>query len=426
VRRVRWFEPDDPSTPIDWRVAAAILAPLFLNFTFWLDVGGRFWMVWPLPSYVILTAATALLGTALSALGPWFAVSRTRSLSASIEVSLGAAPALLMRWICMAFAGFWLAAAMSVPVRLWYFFLPATPVWQVYGLTVLSAAFLWHTGIQKLATEARLGFFTSKLGLALLVAALWRVRDGWPAIPAGFENASGPVLWHGLSELAGYLVPLGLFAGDLAVRIPRRRGVVLAATAGIALPLFVSVLLTGIVAIATARSSRYQPSLDPTVAMALFSKTASSALPGRWAIGAITVFGLGRFCIRAMSSAAPTRSAKWRRASLALFCAGACWVSIHWYVTSVRLTLNVLANCLAVMSAIITADWLLRHRATSRRIDWSGCAAFAVGLLAMLVPHDSWQPWLLPCYAAAFVACLVGRMLERAIDPQLLQLLHRD
>ena len=56
-----------------------------------------------------------------------------------------------------------------------------------------------------------------------------------------------------------------------------------------------TLLLVGVIGRATYASRFYQPSLEPTVAMALWSKVAGRALPGLMMIAAITMFGAVRF-----------------------------------------------------------------------------------------------------------------------------------
>jgi hypothetical protein len=227
---------------------------------------------------------------------------------------------------------------------------------------------------------------------------------------------TAPRLWSGLAELSAYVVPFGLLAADLSARLRTRKDAVLAATAGIAIPLFGSVLLAGIVAVATANSQFYQPSLNPTVSMALFGHVASSALPGRWAIGAITIFGVARFCIRSLSISVPVQPVRWKWAVVGLVCAVSCWLSLHPFAVWFEATMRGLANCLGAVSAILTADWLVRHRAASRRIDWTALAAFAIGIVVpWLLPHQWWEPRVLPCYGVAFAACVAGRWGTRAV-----------
>ena len=65
---------------------------------------------------------------------------------------------------------------------------------------------------------------------------------------------------------------------------------------GIALPLCGTLLLTAIIAAATYPAGYGQPSLQPTVAMALWNKAASSALPLRMVL--IGVHSVWRAAIR--------------------------------------------------------------------------------------------------------------------------------
>jgi hypothetical protein len=62
VRKLRWSdsEPDDPSTPIDWRIAALILATLFLNFPFWFRCNLCMWVPGPIIRSAVLLLAGPL------------------------------------------------------------------------------------------------------------------------------------------------------------------------------------------------------------------------------------------------------------------------------------------------------------------------------------------------------------------------------
>jgi hypothetical protein len=80
VHRIRWFDPesDDPATPVDWPVPALILATLFLNILFWEAHGLSLWPFRPLPLYLLLLGAVALLVTALFFMGPSLATQAAR------------------------------------------------------------------------------------------------------------------------------------------------------------------------------------------------------------------------------------------------------------------------------------------------------------------------------------------------------------
>lgn len=94
--RLRWFdpEPDDLSTPADWRFAALITATLFLNYPFWFIHGTDFRMSCALPLYAVRTAVAAMLITALFFVGPALACQAAkRPLFGIVENSLGSIPA---------------------------------------------------------------------------------------------------------------------------------------------------------------------------------------------------------------------------------------------------------------------------------------------------------------------------------------------
>jgi len=63
--------------------------------------------------------------------------------------------------------------------------------------------FLFFTGQQSLKTVARLAGFTAKLGLAILIAALIRVHDGWPALLGPFKpDEDRGWLWYCWSQFS--------------------------------------------------------------------------------------------------------------------------------------------------------------------------------------------------------------------------------
>ena len=85
------------------------------------------------------------------------------------------------------------------------------------------------------------------------------------------------------------MAPLGLIAANFGYRIGGRREVTLAISAGVALPLLVTLVLLSLIRTVTCNSSFYEPSLVPTVSMALWSHTARSALGGRLLVAGVTV-----------------------------------------------------------------------------------------------------------------------------------------
>jgi len=138
------------------------------------------------------------------------------------------------------------------------------------------------------------------------------VRDGWASVPGGFGIAGSYPhalpFTSGLSNIASYAAPFGLFAAEYASRIPSRKQVSLTILSGVTVPMFLALFLSSIVGMATAVSHLYQPSLNATVAMALWAHTAGSASPSRVMVAGITTFGALRFGIRARAEYGPAIS----------------------------------------------------------------------------------------------------------------------
>jgi hypothetical protein len=195
---------------------------------------------------------------------------------------------------------------------------------------------------------------------------------------------------------------------------------------GIALPLWGVLFLTGVIDDATHASAYYQPSLEPTVLMALFGRAAASALrPRIWLVG-ITIFGTIRFCARALVqfSAISALGTRRRRAALALLVGRIAWLSFHRYLIEGGNTLRWLAGGLAVTAAVLTADLLTgrRQNQQARRIDWLGVSALLAGLAVyyrdILLHADlSMNTDLLPSYGVAFAVCLFGGIAQRTRSP---------
>lgn len=434
VRKLRWSdaEPDDPSTPIDWRIAALILATLFLNFPFWFRCNLYLSVPGPIIRSAGLLLAGALLMTVLFFLGPALATQAARRpLLRVAEDSLGSIPALGLRLCCVCFLVCWMATVIEMPGS---WMLPRALGRDVSsfesglvagGILVLS----FVTGLQTLPVRAKLALFANKLGIAILLAALIRVRDGWPAIWQGFRGSyAGSTIsleWNGLAMLSFYVAPLAFLAADFGYRSRERKQVDTLAVLGLALPLFATLLVVAVIDVATAASGSYQPSLQPNVAMALWAHVASSYLPGLMMLTSITVFGALRFGAKALAeSALPMvagRRVQW--AMLAPLIPVIAWVSIQdWQRVSVSLEWP--TTCLAVASAVLTVDfatrrWRIEH---ARRIDWVGTTALLAGLTAALylpkwiVGADAdqrWHPRLLPSYGVGFAVCLIGRTVQR-------------
>jgi hypothetical protein len=329
------------------------------------------------------------------------------------------------------FLALWMANLVAVPA-LW-------ALWRevMRGLSSTEAGiaaaglltFLFLTGLQSTRTNARLALFTNKLGVAILVAAFIRVNDGWTAVPSGFPTSGHeplvPHLWYGVSHLAFYVAPLGLLASDFGFRAPGRKQVALAGLTGVALPLFGALFFTAVIGIATGRSRFYVPSLNPTVAMALWSYAAASAVGGRMLVATVTTFGAMRFGARALMDSSSILRPPGRLSWVLPACliAVIAWLSLHPFAPAIDIASEIAATWLAVAGAVLTADFVIGRQVTRvRGIDWVGVSALLAGMASVfclpgkyLWGLDNWScPWLLPTYGVGFVVCLAGRAVQKA------------
>ena len=441
VRRIHWFEPDkdDPSSPVAWSAASLVTATLFLNWSFTLQASGL-WLFCPLPLHALLLSVFALLLTGLFFVGPALATRAAgRPLFLVVEDSLGSIPACGLRLCCVSFLVLWMATLIFVPMTLLSNNLERRISSTELGIIAAAVLmFLFFTGQQSFQTRARLAAFTNKLGLAILIAALIRVHEGWPALLGPFRADEDRgwlwYVWAEFSMLAFYVAPLALLAADLGRRSRGRRQVAILGLVGLALPLFATLFLVGVIGTATHASPYYQPSLEPTVAMALWSKAARSALPGRILVAAVTIFGAVRFGGRSLVEATPIRTAGYARRWILLACfSGAiAWCSLHVFAPAFFSALDWSARCLAVTGAVITVDFLTGKRRTeqARKVDWVGLIALVTGLATPLyVPHGPmeltrfpwWYPWVLPSFVMAFLMCLVCRLVQKIRPVNLFQ-----
>jgi hypothetical protein len=347
------------------------------------------------------------------------------------ENSLGTLPAIGLRLCSVVFLVCWMATLIAVSESLLSpHILRGQASRAESGLVaggILSFAFF--TGLQSPTVSARLAFFSNKLGVAILLAALIRVRDGWPAISTGFPiTQSGSLIaseWHGLARLSFYIAPLAFLGANNAHRFRQRKQVASIAVLGFLLPLFGTLFVVGTIDVATGASAAYQPSLNPSVAMALWAHVASRALPGRMMLTAITTFGVARFGAKALAEStsmlAPGRRARWVVLGCGLLVIA--WLSVQdapdfllpfeWSVTG-----------LAVASAVLTADYVaVATRVENvRRVDWTATIALLAGWTATLYmpkwiagtdADQWWHPRLLPSYAVGFLVCLLGRIIQK-------------
>jgi len=271
-----------------------------------------------------------------------------------------------------------------------------------------------------------MALFTNKLGVAILVAAIIRVREGLSSAPSGFPSAGYyPRTLHffdGVSNVGLYVAPLGLLAADLVWRLSSRRQVSAAILAGVSLPMFFTLSLSGIIGVATLASHFYRPSLNPTLAMALFSNAADSAIRPRLLIVGITTFGAVRFGVgqALAASVQPIRKAMLVWLALVALIGVTSMLALYPLVTGVVVLSEICAKCLSVCGAVLTADLVSgsnKAQGETSKFDVIGVLAVLTGVaVAVGLPHDYlwargqwWLPWLLPSYLAAFLMCFLGR-----------------
>jgi hypothetical protein len=435
MHRLCWFdrELDDGSAPIDWHLPALTMATLFLNFPFWYVHGDDLPMFWPLPVYACLLGVATLLITALFFVGPALAMhTAKRSLSGVVEDSLGSISAFGFRICYVLFLVLWMASLIAVTPP-W----PYMSRWDVsstnLGLIVAGIlVFVFFTGVRSLRTRAKLAWFSNRLGIAILIAALFRVHEGLPAVLKGFpiaDRSAASEFSHGFSLLAFYVAPLALLAASLGYRNSGRKQVAKTALMGIVLPLFGTLLFVGVINVATGFSPLYQPSLNPNVAMALWAHAAHSYLPGPMMVVAITMFGPARFGASAVADFVSIRDRGSRPRWVLFGCliGAIAWASLHSFETSLSNVFEMSARCLAVTGAVLTADVVVRRREVERvrRFDGVGVVALLAGLgTPLYLPSwivgtaaDSWwHPWLLPSYGVGFAVCVAGRALQKAVQ----------
>lgn len=415
--------------PVDWRCTSLIIATLFLNFSFYMNYGLVLCCFGSLAVVAGVVAIAALFLTALFFIGPALAAQSSRHrIFVLLEHSFGSIPALILRFCALVYLSRWIADLVALPALWALAHVPGRerPLPETAAMAAGIVVFLFLTGLQSVGTSARLALFTSKLCIVILIAAFIRVHDGWAAIPAGFPAEGQPPavqqIYHGLSLLAFYGAPLLLLAADYGARIAGRKQVVLSGLAGLALPIFGALILSVVIGVATGVSRLYRPSLNPTVAMALFSGVAGSAIPSRMFVAAITTFGAARLGVRALLDAASVRpfgGSKW--VLIGCFVAVIAWLSLHPHAEALTRISDLAATCLVIAGAVVTADFASGrgHLERVSRVDWVAVAAFAAGIAAVLLPTwyvwvDSWwSPWTLPSYGVGFLVCFCGRALRR-------------
>jgi hypothetical protein len=429
--RLRWSDPreDDPAI-VAWPYPALLLATLFFNAAFYYLLGPEFpfrgHAVW----YFAQVFGDAILLGALFYLGPALAAQAARrSLFDLAGASLGSIGAIALRIVCAAFLAVWLGEQLNLIVR-WSVTLwsatQASPAVEGLAAVALAILLFW-TGMQNLRALAKQAFFTSKLGLALLITALIRVREGWPAAFHAFDQqqwmVASPHLLRGLAQLSFWAAPLLFLAADFGQRCESRKQVNLIGLFGSVLPVAGSLVVLAFIERA-GHSAGASTQGIVNIGSALFHGDSGRYYWKFLAVLAITMFGAFRFGVRALAECLAIFRG-YRFLCWTLLALATCTIAIFASTLFLDLSTIVkpLARCLVAAAAVLSADFLTgrRVRTSARKIDWMGLAALLIGLalpglpLLFIGPDPaSWDPWLLRIYIVSFSTCLLGGLVSKA------------
>jgi hypothetical protein len=430
VLRIRWSDPqpDTGPTPGAWKKVALITATLFLNFPFWFIHGNDIFLFHSAAINAVVVAIGSVVLTALFFIGPATTSQQAKTpLLNVVEHSLGLIPAWYARLCCISFLVLWMAELAAVIASWQAQWIIGREISQIESTAVAAAilVFLFLTGLQSWRMSSKQALFTNKLAVAVLFAALIRVRSGWPAALHWLQASDhAPTLWdlcHGFSILGFYVAPLSLLATNLSSALTAsKKDVMKTAVMGIALPLCGALLLVGVIDVAVFASEYYRPSLNPNIAMALWGKAARTGLRGTMMIAAITTFGAARFGARALNDVVSIPALGKRRIWLVLsVCIWAsAWIAGHeWFIDPSTL-FEISATSLAIVAAVLTGDFATGFRRDQRTpVDWVGSAALLAGLATFTCgwffdpsAERWWHPWLFPSYGVAFIVCFLGRV----------------
>jgi hypothetical protein len=409
---------------VEWPAPALILATLFLNVPFWMMDGDEFWIFSRPPVAVAVLSVAALLCAALFFVGPTVAARTASSFPSMLAERLGSIPGFFIQIACVTYLVIWISRLLALVCR-WLQppYYPAQPAIQPRLLAGAILLLVYVTGCQSVSVNAALAKFTIRLALAILIAALIRVRSGWPAIPTGFDPFSQRSLaedtWRGFSNLSFYVAPLALLASAFGTRLANRKQVATTALFGIVVPLAGSLTIVTALNVATHASRFYRPSLNPNIVMALVSGVSRTGERAILLIFAITVLGVLRFSVARLKEAAAVRWVPPRFAWIPFGCliSAIVWSSVHadWEVMVPAAERS--TEILAAVAAILTVDAVMRRQSHQpQAFDWPATLSLLCGIGIPAFgrfwwsSEDSWgHPWLLPTYGITFMVHLVAR-----------------
>jgi hypothetical protein len=252
VLRLRWFEPDDPDSPVEWPVLAPILAALFFNAAFWLISDQALWRFhWPPFDF----AASLVFGLACAALffiGPALAAEAAGSFRSMLDSGFGTVPGFCVQMACVVYLITWISRLLWAVCLSLGLANPTLPKLGMTGAAILLLVYL--TGCQSVRTTSALARVTIRLAGAVVIAALIRVRSGLFATPSAFASHGGYSLagdtWRSFSDVSFYVAPLALLAAIFSARLAGRKAVAMTALTGIAAPLAATLFVLAILGVA--------------------------------------------------------------------------------------------------------------------------------------------------------------------------------
>ncbi len=183
--------------------------------------------------------------------------SSKRSLYSLAESSFGSIPAVGFRLCCAFYLVLWLTFSVQTIALLLYQWPyrrdPTRAESVLLGAAIILL--LFGTALHGLRTSAKLAGFTNKLSIAILIAALIRVRAGWPSAWEALSHSPGFMQqvtdWRRVPFFFFYFAPLGLLASDFGQRSRTRKEAALIGVVGLALSFAVSLFVAGFIAQAT-------------------------------------------------------------------------------------------------------------------------------------------------------------------------------
>jgi hypothetical protein len=346
---------------------------------------------------------------------------------------------LAFRLCCAAFLAFSVGQMLSAIIGLGTIGRRTYPPLESAIIAGALVLFAFVTSTQSLRASARLALFTNKLTLAILVAALIRVRNGLPSAWSLFSHPPAPAdmasTMQNLSQVAFYVCPVALLATSLGGRCGSRKQVVLTAVFGLAVPVVVAVLATDFIVTAI------QGGQFRNLLVALTSGDSGRVLPTKVRLMAITMFGAVRFMVAALTDSVPAFGGRQNALRLAVAAPLVVGVTLmpailgHYLDTS-GIQEN-LATALSLVAGMLTADALARrwrivgHSTPEhpRRVDWISVGIFVMAWCVLAFcsdapyfpfliagfPPDPGHPLFLPSYGLGFTALALGRAFQKAV-----------